>query len=397
MRDAERKISMRLEKYFEDPEILHVGTEETRCCCEPQDENGESRRNCLSGNWKFHYFSSAAEVFAGIAGEGKGADITDVCRHINEGGWDSIPVPSCWQNHGYDSHQYINVRFPIPFDPPYVPDENPCGLYETEFLRESQTQSRSYLYFEGVDSCFYVWVNGTFAGYSQVSHSPSEFEVTELLADGTNRLDVLVLKWCDGTYLEDQDKFRMSGIFRDVWLIERPCDFVRDYTVTTGITFGEDQVTPQSAEVCLSLSRSTGGSRRELFVRAILRDASGSVEAEGQTTLVSNGSEAKLVFPVKHPRLWSAETPYLYTLEIRTENEILHQNVGIREIHIESSVVKLNGRPIKIRGVNRHDSNAKTGYTISREQLEEDLKLMKSHNINAPQPLSQCTVVSGVL
>ena len=115
MRDAERKISMRLEKYFEDPEILHVGTEETRCCCEPQDENGESRRNCLSGNWKFHYFSSAAEVFAGIAGEGKGADITDVCRHINEGGWDSIPVPSCWQNHGYDSHQYINVRFPIPF------------------------------------------------------------------------------------------------------------------------------------------------------------------------------------------------------------------------------------------------------------------------------------------
>ena len=222
MRDAERKISMRLEKYFEDPEILHVGTEETRCCCEPQDENGESRRNCLSGNWKFHYFSSAAEVFAGIAGEGKDADITDVCRHINEGGWDSIPVPSCWQNHGYDSHQYINVRFPIPFDPPYVPDENPCGLYETEFLRESQTQSRSYLYFEGVDSCFYVWVNGTFAGYSQVSHSPSEFEVTELLADGTNRLDVLVLKWCDGTYLEDQDKFRMSGIFRDVWLIERP-------------------------------------------------------------------------------------------------------------------------------------------------------------------------------
>lgn len=175
----------------------------------------------------------------------------------------------------------------------------------------------------------------------------------------------------------------MSGIFRDVWLIERPCDFVRDYTVTTGITFGEDQVTPQSAEVCLSLSRSTGGSRRELFVRAILRDASGSVEAEGQTTLVSNGSEAKLVFPVKHPRLWSAETPYLYTLEIRTENEILHQNVGIREIHIESSVVKLNGRPIKIRGVNRHDSNAKTGYTISREQLEEDLKLMKAHNINA--------------
>ena len=153
----------------------------------------------------------------------------------------------------------------------------------------------------------------------------------------------------------------MSGIFRDVWLIERPCDFVRDYAVTTGITFGEDQVTPQSAEVCLSLSRSTGGSRRELFVRAILRDASGSVEAEGQTTLVSNGSEAKLVFPVKHPRLWSAETPYLYTLEIRTENEILHQNVGIREIHIESSVVKLNGRPIKIRGVNRHDSNAKTG------------------------------------
>ncbi|MFR8127578.1 MAG: sugar-binding domain-containing protein [Acutalibacter sp.] len=127
-------------------------------------------------------------------------------------------MPSCWQNQGYGRHQYTNIRYPIPFDPPYVPEENPCGLYvrHLDVTEEALESQRVYLNFEGVDSCFYLWANGEFVGYSQVSHATSEFEIGGFLTPGDNTLAVLVLQWCDGTYLEDQDKLRMSGIFRDV-------------------------------------------------------------------------------------------------------------------------------------------------------------------------------------
>ena len=145
-------------------------------------------------------------------------------------------MPSCWQMLGFDQKQYTNVRYPFPFDPPYVPDNNPCGAYIKYFdISRSEAKEEQFLYFEGVDSCFYVWINGKFVGYSQVSHSPSEFNITGKTKTGMNKLAVLVLKWCDGSYLEDQDKFRMSGIFRDVHLIFRPKEYVRDFTVTTPV------------------------------------------------------------------------------------------------------------------------------------------------------------------
>ena len=211
---------MKLERFYENMEVLHVGTRENRAYYMPRYADGRERSILLSGEWKFRFYDRPEAVPEDFF---KGT-VTD---------WERIPVPSCIQNHGYDRHQYINVAYPIPVDPPFVPRDNPACIYETSF--QSDKKERDFLYFEGVDSCFYVWVNGSFAGYSQVSHSSSEFEITSLVEKGDNLLSVLVLKYCDGTYLEDQDKLRMTGIFRDVWLLHRPKSHVVDFTVTTSL------------------------------------------------------------------------------------------------------------------------------------------------------------------
>ena len=198
--------------YHENPETLHVNTLPTRAYFIPfpdekaalADERETSDRlTLLSGTWEFAYFPSLAQMPEEIAYA------------------DTIPVPSVWQMHGYDHHQYTNVRYPFPYDPPYVPADNPVGAYRRAFTLQKKEHSLYQLHFEGVDSCLYLHVNGTFAGFSQVSHSTSAFDITDLLVNGENTLEVRVLKWCFGSYLEDQDKFRMSGIFRDVYLLER--------------------------------------------------------------------------------------------------------------------------------------------------------------------------------
>ena len=226
---------MRLPNYFQDPESLHIGTEELRAYYVPCKNSEEawdadmlttSRAINLNGaDWKFKFYESYHDVPETCVEK-------DACTK----GYDTIPVPSCWQILGYDHCQYTNVRYPIPFDPPYVPDENPAGVYVKEFaLTEEEAAQKIFLNFDGVDSCYYVWVNGEFVGYSQVSHSGSEFDITEKIHVGNNRLTVIVLKWCDGTYLEDQDKLRFSGIFRDVYLLVRPENRIRDYFLHTNV------------------------------------------------------------------------------------------------------------------------------------------------------------------
>ena len=222
---------MKLQNYFQDPSSLHIGTEPLRAyyvpCREEAEANGAdmlkaSRAIILNGgDWKFKFYESYHQVPEGCTE--KAADTT---------GYDTIPVPSCWQILGYDQNQYTNVRYPIPFDPPYVPDDNPAGVYVKEFsLTEEEATQKIYLNFDGVDSCYYVWINGTFVGYSQISHSGSEFDITDKVTAGNNRLTVLVLKWCDGTYLEDQDMWWMSGIFRDVELINEEKNAILDVQV----------------------------------------------------------------------------------------------------------------------------------------------------------------------
>ncbi|NTV79363.1 MAG: beta-galactosidase, partial [Clostridiales bacterium] len=352
---------MKLVNYYENPYILHVGTQKTRCYYEPKQSDGNSRMSSLSGMWKFQYYSCIEEVQ------------DDFFLKDNED-WDSILVPSCWQMQGYDKHQYTNFHFPIPADPPYVPGDNPCGAYETFF--DSDAKERKFLYFEGVDSCFYVWLNGKFIGYSQVSHSSSEFEITQHVLEGRNRLNVLVMKWCDGTYLEDQDKFRMSGIFRDVWLISRPEIHIGDYTVSTYIKENK------KAEIKVVLKKADSLSRSGLSLTLRLFDREKNLICQGDCVISEAQTDIEEIIWVENARLWSGEDPYLYQLDIVTQQEIISQQVGIREITIDGRIVKLNGSPIKLFGVNRHDSDPVTGSTISRQQALADLKLMKEHNIN---------------
>ncbi len=391
---------MRLDNYHLSFEDLHIGTLQTRAYYIPfpnQKELEEARVaaaeyiemdlryasdrvQMLDGDWDFRYFNRPEEVpedFPSASFQGDG--------------FTTIPVPSCWQTQGYDHHQYTNIRYPFPFDPPHVPAENPCGAYFTDFeLTEEEAGRKRYLYFEGVDNNFYVWVNGQFVGFSQVSHSPSEFDISEFTTEGINRLAVLVLKWGMSSYLEDQDKFRMSGIFREVYVISRPDAHIRDYSTHTTI----DPVTG-FAKVKVTAEMSGSHINPEDF-RAVLRDPNGEPVAtrdgSGLVAMTTTddahryADDAMILgweFTVENPMLWNAEEPYLYTLELISPDEAIAQDVGIREIAVVDGVVKLNGRMIKMRGVNRHDSDPVTGFTISREQLLNDLTLMKQFNINA--------------
>lgn len=341
---------MRIDKFYENPAVLHVNCCENRAYYIPYSDEetalggvreDSDRFHDLCGTWKFGYFNNVYEC------------PEFVTEGLND--YSEIPVPSNWQMLGYDRHQYTNTRYPFPYDPPYVPQDNPCGAYVKEF-DFNKGGARYYLNFEGVDSCFYVWLNGVFVGYSQVSHSTSEFDITDVLENGKNTLCVLVLKWCDGSYLEDQDKFRMSGIFRSVYILERNEGHIRDFFIRTKIDG--------------TVSIDTYGTNAE----AIILD--NGIE-------IASGSGSDIQLKIDAPVLWNAEEPYLYTLVIRCAGEVIVQRIGIREIKIENGVVYLNGKKVRMLGTNRHDSDPETGYVISYEQAMKDLRMMKEHNMNA--------------
>lgn len=364
-------------KHYENLHVLHENTMPNRAYYIPaskfMEELVEHRENSdriqmLNGEWKFRYFESIYDLKAKFYEE-----------DYDTSSFDTIPVPGVWQNYGYDTHQYTNIRYPFPFDPPYVPQDNPCGAYSLEFFfKKEKDAPDTFLNFEGVDSCFYVWMNGKYVGYSQVSHSTSEFDVTEYLRDGKNRLSVLVLKWCDGSYLEDQDKFRMSGIFRDVYLLKRPEEAVFDYFVRTEIS---------DAHACVNVSLNYFQNVIPTEVTICDREgkivASGKLEKTDDMEEVQEGYQASIRLKIEEPRLWNPEMPYLYTLVIETEGETITDHVGIREIRICDNVVYFNGEKIKFRGVNRHDSDPVTGFAIDIKQMKKDLFLMKRHNFNA--------------
>lgn len=353
-------------RHYENLDVLHEHTMPNRAYYIPASRPMEGlttrrersdRFQLLSGTWQFRYFDSIYD-----------AEEPFYLPEAAEDGFAPLPVPSCWQNHGFDSHQYTNIRYPFPADPPYVPQDNPCGAYRHTFVyHRSEEAPRAFLNFEGVDSCFYVWLNGRYVGYSQVSHATSEFEVTGFLQEGENLLAVLVLKWCDGSYLEDQDKFRMSGIFRDVYLLRRPEKCLFDYFITTPLS-------DNKAEVNIALTFLDG---QTLPVTAELRDPQGSIVAQAE----SQGDTLRMT--VKNPQLWNPERPALYGLTLQCGGETIMERVGFREIGIRDNVVCLNGAPVKFHGVNRHDSDPVTGYTVSIEQIMMDLRLMKEHNVNA--------------
>lgn len=268
-----------------------------------------------------------------------------------------IPVPSCVQMHGYDQIQYINCRYPFPCRPPFVPDENPTYHYRKQFIIDDLSW-KYYLNFEGVDSFFYVYINGEQVGYSQISHATSEFDVSKYLKQGVNRLDVVVLKWCASSYVECQDKFRFTGIFRDVYLLKRSQEHITDFKIETSIV-GADGVIKVRNDSAIAISVACGKAKK-------------TVEPS-----------KKIEFFIKNAKLWSAETPHLYTLNLYANGEKIVQRVGIRTSEIVDGIYKINGKHIKLKGVNRHDSSPTTGATVTREDIVRDLKLMKWANVNA--------------
>ena len=352
-------------RYYENLSVLHENTMPARAYYIPASRRMDNlvehreesdRMQLLNGTWKFQYFNSIYDIQDSFFE-----------KNYDTENFDEIQVPSVWQMAGYDTHQYTNIRYPFPFDPPYVPQDIPCGAYVHNFeYSRDEKASKAFLNFEGVDSCFYVWINGSYIGYSQVSHMTSEFDVTDVLQDGTNTVAVLVMKWCDGSYLEDQDKFRMSGIFRDVYILKRPKQAISDYHIKTRI---EDMLAKVEIEMKFY---------SPLNVKISIEDRNGAVVALG-----SIAEEGTAVLEIASPELWNTENPYLYKLILETENEVIVDHIALRKIEIKDQVIYLNGQKIKFRGVNRHDSDPVTGFTISLEQLTTDLTLMKQHNFNA--------------
>jgi len=282
----------------------------------------------LNGNWDFAFYE-------------RDFDLPEDLSQISYTA--TIPVPSCWQNHGYEKPGYTNIHYPYPVDPPYVPDENPCGIYRTRFtLEESWSDRDTHIVFEGVCSCLYLYVNGQYVGFSQGSHLQAEFDLTPYVHAGENILIAKVLKWCVGSYIEDQDFFRYNGIFRDVYLLSREKNGLHDIEIKAD---------------CKTITCS----------------------APEYTVYNAEGQLADLAKPI----LWNAEKPYLYTLVVQTATEYIPFRVGMREIAIsKKGELLINGQSVILKGVNHHDTHPLTGYTMTDEDIRKDLTLMKQLNMN---------------
>ena len=266
-----------------------------------------------------------------------------------------MPVPSCWQLLGYENPNYTNINYPYPCDPPYVPDANPCGVYERDF--SIKKWGKVYFVLEGVSSCAFVYVNGAYVGFTQGSHLQAEFDLTDFVHDGVNTIRVKVLKWCCGSYLEDQDFFRFNGIFRDCYLLQRPEGHITDVSIRTC----EDAICIEADKVA------------DITV----------FDKDGvHLATVAAQQEARIV--LDHVISWNAEKPYLYTVKLERDGEIITQKIGFRKIEISDRCeLLINNVPVKLHGVNHHDTDPHNGWCQTNEELRRDLELMKKLNINA--------------
>ena len=360
---------IKLPDYHKSLEVLHYGCEKPRSYFIPFEseaatlsdyrENSEFFKS-LCGAWDFKWYQSVNDVQG------------DTAPSFPEE-FDKLDVPMNWQvalGRGYDVPNYTNVNYPYPIDPPHVPDDNPCGLYRRYFTLtdEMLMDKEVYINFEGVDSCFYLWVNGSFAAYSQVSHITSEINVTEYLKSGKNEIKVLVFKWCDGSYLEDQDMWRMSGIFREVYLLFREKVHVIDVEVKNEISF-------DMRETDIHVSVKTNG---KLNINALLYAPDGTFI----DSVKRSSKSPKFRFMLNRPVLWNHEEPNLYNLVLQCGKEYIRIPIGIRRLEVINGVVFINGRKVKAKGVNRHDSHPILGHATPYEHMLEDLMIMKRHNVN---------------
>ncbi|ACT00346.1 glycoside hydrolase family 2 TIM barrel-domain containing protein [Paenibacillus sp. JDR-2] len=330
----------------------------------------------LNGNWKFNYVKGPE-----WAPEGFFEESYDIS------GWDEIQVPGHWQLKGYGHPHYTDLYYPFPVDPPHVPNDNPTGSYVREFELPPYWNGRKLaVKFDGVDSAFHVWVNGEFVGYSQGSRLTSEFDLTPYAKAGINRMAVRVYQWSDGSYLEDQDMWYMSGIFRDVYLVSEPSTIrIADYRIVT-------ELDAQYCDAILSLKVELNGDDLQGEVRLKLLDQEGKPVASAVNPIgpaSRNQACTEFAIPVSKPALWSAEAPELYHLAISIVDQHNHvvetvaQRVGFRKIEVKDGQFLVNGKAILLKGVNRHDHHPDTGRTVTLSTMIQDVIMMKQYNINA--------------
>ncbi len=352
---------------WQDPNVTHRNRLDPRSLLIPFANDtsaitGERARSpyyrSLNGVWKFWYAESMGDVPADAH-----ADDAD------EALWDDLPVPSVWQMHGYGTPQYTNVQYPFPLDPPFVPD-HAMGCYRTTFRVPSGWDGRRlHLTFDGVCSAFTAYLNGEEIGFSKGSHVPAEFDITDIVRPGDNQLAVIVHQYSDASYLEDQDMWRHNGIFRDVWLAALPQHYIRDILITTELS---DDFSHASMTVQVD-----GGDALEATL----------IDPEAMEVATMDVVGGSVTFEVENPGLWSSETPNCYTLLVRNSSngelqEVQRQTVGFRRVEIRDQQLWVNGVSIKIQGVNRHDDHPDFGFAVPVDAMENDIALMKQHNVN---------------
>lgn len=338
-----------------------------------------AQRRSLNGQWQFKLFAAPELV-----------DAVFICPQFNDADWDSIAVPSNWQLQGYDKPIYTNVKYPFPVNPPYVPTDNPTGCYRTTFtLTAADLTQTQRLIFDGVNSAFHVWCNGAWVGYSQDSRLPAEFDLSPYLLEGDNLLAVMVMRWCDGSYLEDQDMWWLSGIFRDVTLLAKPTYHIKDVFITPDLdACYRDGSLSIVTQICAPDSYQV---QVQLFY-AEQPVTAADLERPHNRRIDERGSWHDVVFQqlqLKQPHQWSAETPYLYRLVVsllddqgqHIESEAY--SVGFRKIEIRDGLLRLNGKPLLIRGVNRHEHHPELGHVMTEADMIRDIRLMKQANFNA--------------
>jgi beta-galactosidase len=337
----------------------------------------------LNGIWKFRYFNNPESV------------PSDIHKESVNSNWDDITVPSNWQLQGdgkYDPPYFTNTKYPFEPNPPFVPkDYNPTGVYKKSFtIPDSWKNDQVFIHFAGVQSAMILWINGKEVGYHEDGMLPSEFNITKYLNKGENEITLKVLNWSKGSYLEDQDFWRLSGIYRDVYLFSTPSVRMRDFTVYSELV---NDLNDAVLNISVDVENINGKSDETYIIRTILKDSSNKVicTIKSSPFKVKRGEEEKITITsrIENPLKWSAETPNLYKVGIELlksngENtQAFVINTGFRKVEIKDGLFLVNGKAIKIKGVNRHDFDMYNGRTVSRESMIEDIILMKQHNINA--------------
>ncbi|MFI5662612.1 glycoside hydrolase family 2 TIM barrel-domain containing protein [Streptomyces sp. NPDC051684] len=354
------------------------------------DRTRSPYRQSLDGTWKFAYVDRPADK------------LDDFYRtDLDDSGWEGIPVPAAWQLHGHDAPIYVNITYPWwgpnglgeEAQPPAAPTRhNPVGQYRRTFtVPKGWADRRTFLHFEGVKAAHYVWVNGKLAGYHEDSYTPAEYDITPYLKDGTNQVAVEVYRYSDGDWLQDQDMIRLSGIFRSVYLFSTPSVHLRDFKIETPLG---DGYTSAELAVTASVRDYTGDAKGKTYtVETQLYDADGhavwSRPLSKAATLDGAETDVRDTKSVPAPRLWSAENPYLYTAVLRLRDpagkvvETLSHRVGLREFALKDGLMRINGKPVSLRGTNRHEMHPVRGSALSRADLVEDIRLIKRLNINS--------------